>query len=229
MPMHYAKPVYNFKHSDFADVDVCITDWYNSNVRLITKNREQLIDLAERIFNFWLTYSDESVGVIARTTDGHNAITPILRKLEDGTYSLDMLLRNNRTDDTYPDGIFHAHPEYHNIKKEGIGLIEAMGLFILPGRLQKESAEIARYLTGARTDKDYLDPDNMLFKHKGMVEELLAANPTPVTEEVADQLIKRYIGGVCRNILDNTAVFKKDEKGVNAFFTFMEKAGFKRV
>lgn len=229
MPMHHAKPVYHFTHERFPEVDICITDWYNSNIRLITKNREQMIDAAEYIFNFWQEYSDESVGVIARTTEGHNAVTPILRKLEDGTYSLDMLLRNNRTDETYPDGIFHAHPEYHNIKKEGIGLIEAMGLFILPGRLQKESAGIAEYLTGKRTDKDYLDEANVLYKHRGMIEELIASAGTACTDEQADKLIKAYIGGVCRKILDNTAVFKKDEKGVKAFFTFMEKAGFKRV
>lgn len=228
MPMHGSKPLYNFTHKRFPGVEFSITDWYNSDVRLVTRDREALIDAAEHIFTTWQGYSDESVDVIARTTEEHNAVTPILRKLPSGEYSLDMLLRNNRTSEKYPDGIFHAHPEYHNIKKEGIGLIEAMGLFILPGRLQRECGEIVKYLTGERTDKEYLEPESTLFKHKGMIEELVADAPKGISAEEGDKLVKRYIGNVCRQILDNTAVFKKDEKGKAAFFRFMETAGFER-
>lgn len=226
MPVHYTEPRWEFVHDDYANVKVTVQEWYNSDVRLSGKNIDDIVSLADYIHKFWKEYSDESVDIIAKTTDEHNAVTPIARKVDD-TYTLDMLLRNNRTDETYPDGIFHAHPEYHNVKKEGIGLIEAMGLFILPGRLKKECDLIAEILKGKSTP-DYAD-GSPLLKHKAMIDDLVSEYPYALTDEEAHGAIRRYIGEVCEKILSNTAVFKDDEKGHNAFLRFMEKAGFRRI
>ena len=226
MPVHFTDVRWTFTHEKFPKLKFTVQEWYNSDIRIWGGDLNEVADGAEYIREIWNDYSDESVGILARTTDPHNAITPIARKIDD-TYTMDLLLRNNRTDETYPDGIFHAHPEYHNIKKEGIGLIEAMGLFILPGRLDKECGAIKRILCGEKVD--YLNPDDMLYKHKNMIEELVSKNSTNMTSDTADKVIKDYIGGVCENILLNTAVFKDTDEGKQAFLRFMEKAGFKKV
>ena len=228
MPVHYTKPASEYKHALFEDVKVYKQDWFNTDIRLVSLDPKRLVDVAEYIFNSWQDYSDESVGVVAKTGDIHNAITPIARRDGDA-YTLDLLLRNNRTDETYPDGIFHAHPEYHNIKKEGIGLIEAMGLFILPGRLDKELTMVKQYLTRQRMDEDYSLQDNILYKHRSMIVDLLDRYPLSLSEEQADKAVKEYVGEVCKNILDNTAVFKGDEKGQIAFDKFMSSMGFSKI
>ena len=228
MPVHYTEAECEYSHPLYSDVKVYKQDWFNTDVRLVSDDPVKLVDVAEYIFNAWQGYSDESVGVIAKTSDIHNAITPIARRIGD-SYTLDLLLRNNRTDERYPDGIFHAHPEYHNIKKEGIGLIEAMGLFILPGRLDKELALVKQYLKGERVDVDYTLEDNVLYKHKDMIDELLARYPIPLNEDEADRVVKEYVGEVCKNILDNTAVFKSDEAGKIAFDKFMSSMGFSKI
>lgn len=226
MPVHFTEPRWEFTHDDYKGVTVTVQEWYNSDVRLSGKNIDDIVSLADYIHEFWKEYTDEGVDIVAHTTDDHNAVTPIARKVGD-IYTLDMLLRNNRTDETYPDGIFHAHPEYHNIKKEGIGLIEAMGLFILPGRLKKEFDLIAEVLQNKATP-DYSE-GSPLIKHKAMIEDLLATYPSALAEDEAYEAIRRYVGEVCEKILSNTAVFKDDGKGRDAFLRFMEKAGFRRT
>ncbi|MGN1098852.1 MAG: UDP-glucose--hexose-1-phosphate uridylyltransferase [Christensenellales bacterium] len=223
MPIHFSGVRRRFKHPDFGGIDVTVREWYNSDIRLEGDDREEIVKLAAKIFDAWDNYSDESVGIIAGTTEPHNAVTPIARKV-DGRYSLDMILRNNRTSSEYPDGIFHAHPEYHNIKKEGIGLIEAMGLFILPGRLQRECLGIEEILTGNDNSGDYTRPESALFKHRAMIDELLEYGVCD--RETAHDRIKGYINRTCRNILENTAVFKNDDRGQNAFDKFLKEVGF---
>ncbi len=224
MPVHFTKERWRFESEKFEGVTVAVQEWYNSDIRLYSDSIDKLVKVADYIHEFWKEYTDEEVGIIAKTTDRHNAITPIARYV-DGKYSLDLLLRNNRTDEKYPDGIFHAHPEYHNIKKEGIGLIEAMGLFILPGRLDKEFALIENVLLGE--DKfDENDTASPLYKHRDMIIDL--SEKSYADRESAREEIKSYVGTVCESILKNTAVFKDDEQGKLAFLRFMEKAGFKR-
>lgn len=226
MPVHFTEPRWEFVHDGYNGVKVTVQEWYNSDVRLSGENIDDIVSLADYIHEFWKQYSDESVDIIARTTEDHNAVTPIARKVGN-IYTLDMLLRNNRTDETYPDGIFHAHPEYHNVKKEGIGLIEAMGLFILPGRLKKECDLIADVLKG-KSKPDYSE-GSPLIKHKKMIEDLTSIYPNTLTDDEADGAIKSYVGEVCEKILSNTAVFKDDENGHKAFLRFMNKAGFRRT
>ena len=124
--------------------------WPLTTLRLKGKQIEALCDAAEVILRTWRSYSDESVGVIAKSDALHNTITPIARQ-RNGIYELDPVLRNNRTSEAHPLGIFHPHEEIHHIKKENIGLIEVMGLAVLPARLIRELADMERYVLGQPT------------------------------------------------------------------------------
>ena len=130
-----------FSYEGYEEVEVGIVDWIMSTVRLTSKSKEKLLDLADKIRLAWDKFSDEENDIIAFTDAPHNAITPIAR-VRNGKFELDLILRNNRTSEEYPYGIFHAHEEYHNVKKENIGLIEAMGLAVLPPRLLNEFGEL---------------------------------------------------------------------------------------
>lgn len=222
MPMHKAKPLYKLSCEKYPDVEISILDWYNSTLRLTGYNRNTVCEFGSLIVDSWKKYSDESVSVINDEKVRHNTCTPVARLLPDGKYCLEIILRNNITTEEYPDGVFHAHPEYHNIKKEGIGLIEAMGLYILPGRLKRQTEEIASILTREKPfDCDALTEQDDLYVHRDMIKTLLKKNPSVSDRESADKLIKSYINDVCVKILENTAVFKKDEQGVIAFRKFL--------
>ncbi len=225
MPMHKAPALCKLKSAEYPYVDAVIVDWYNNVIRLSCTNREKLAELTNKINEAWKAYSDESVGVLAKTNEQHNAITPILRK-NDGVYTMDIILRNNRCDDTYPDGIFHAHPEYMNIKSESIGLIEAMGLFVLPGRLDRQLAEIEKYISKEEKYDASKLSDDMLC-HKAMIERLLAeVKNAKVSALEASLNIRDEVNRICEEILRNTAVFKADEQGVAAFEKFLSSIGF---
>ncbi len=228
MPMHKAKPLFNLSCAAYPDVEISILNWYNSAVRLTGYNKNTICELGTKIIEEWKKYSDESVGIVNGEEERHNSVTPIARRLADEKYCLELILRNNNTTDEYPDGVFHAHPEYHNIKKEGIGLIEAMGLYILPGRLKKQTEEIAEILCG---EKKYqpkkITEDDPLFVHKAMIESLLEKHKTVENRQEAEDIIRDYINGVCVKILENTAVFKKDEAGVIAFKRFLSVVDIK--
>ena len=127
----------SFVFKGYEDVEAGIVDWALSTIRMISDDKEKLCDLGEKILNVWREYSDEENDILAYTDQLHNTVTSIARK-RNGKYELDLILRNNRTSEEHPDGIFHAHSEYHHIKKEGIGLIEAMGLAVLPPRLLEQ-------------------------------------------------------------------------------------------
>lgn len=218
---------YSFYNRDFSDVTCDILQWYNSVIRLTSQNKESLLKCIDFVATKWNTYTDESVGVISATTAQHNAITPIAR-LENGVYVIDMILRNNRTDDKHPYGIYHPTEDLHNIKKEGIGLIEAMGRFILPGRLKSEADSIKNYLTGKTplNFKELASEDNPMCKHLGMIAQLVNDNGTGLTEEKAGEVITDYINNACVRILECTAVFKNDDLGQNAFVRFVNGCGF---
>jgi UDPglucose--hexose-1-phosphate uridylyltransferase len=157
----------------------------------------------------------------------HNTLSPIASKDGD-EYTMDIILRNNITTEEYPDGVYHAHPEYFNIKKEGIGLIEAMGLFILPGRLKRQTAEIEKILTGEVKYNPVAleDANHDLHVHRFMIDALVKEAGGKVEGTVASALVTGYINRVCANILRCTAVFKDDDAGVNAFEKFTRSAGF---
>ncbi|MBE7018688.1 MAG: UDP-glucose--hexose-1-phosphate uridylyltransferase [Ruminococcaceae bacterium] len=125
----------------FTNVKAYVVDWALSTIRLVGDSIEELCDLGDKILTTWRGYSDESCEILAHTDAPHNTITPIAR-YRDGHFELDLILRNNRTTEEHPLGIFHPHSEYHHIKKENIGLIEAMGLAVLPARLKNELGEL---------------------------------------------------------------------------------------
>ena len=190
-----------------------------SALRLTSENRQQLIDLAEHILNKWREYSDESVGVLAYSgEEPHNTITPICRR-QGSAYQLDLVLRNNRTDEENPLGIFHPHANVHHIKKENIGLIEVMGLAVLPPRLKENMAKIkAALLSGRETVAD----DEQLAVHADWYQEIRALHPE-IDEENAGQIIRNEIGKVFMQVLTDAGVFKRDAAGMAAFDRFVKE------
>lgn len=202
----------------FRGVKVSVLDWYNSVVILKGKNQVAVIEAAADFLSAWRKYSDASVGIYAETNgEPHNTVTPIAVK-ENDEFVLYLILRNNRTDSEHPEGIYHPTRDMHHIKKEGIGLIEAMGIFILPGRLEKEMQCVCDILEG-KTPYDEAalsDKANPLNKHHEMIKELLNSDAKD-----KKTLVKEYINSTCRNILDCTAVFKNTAVGQKAFADFI--------
>ena len=155
----------------------------------------------------------------------HSAVTPICLLNDDGEYEFNLILRNNRTNDKYKFGIFHTHESLHNIKQEAIGLIEAQGLFILPGRLNYELNEIKKLLISSKEldfKKIASDEDNPLHKHLSTIAQLAQTYGTNIPEEQANEIITNYVNGACKKILETTAVFKKDENSQIAFDEFVK-------
>ncbi len=228
MPMHKAPIKEYFTAEKYPLVKVGIVDWYNSVIRFTTTDRQSAIDLASDIIEKWEVFTDEACGIYA-TTDGveHNSLSPVCRKNGE-EYTVDIILRNNITTKEYPEGVFHAHPEYHNIKKEGIGLIEAMGLFILPGRLKKQLACIAEILCGkvAFDMAELSKEDNYLYAHRNMIAELVKEGLSKDFESAEARVTDR-VNNICKNILFNTAVFKDDEIGKQGFKKFLNSVGIK--
>lgn len=206
-------------------VKVGIKDWYNSVVEVRGTDKEEVQKIADHVLEKWIDYSDKSVGIYAYTDDRHNTITPIASKDGD-EYVLDLILRNNRTDEKHPYGIYHPTEDMHNIKKEGIGLIEAMGLFILPGRLKSEIMEMIEILTSGDLDFAAINENPRLSKHLGMLAQIVAENEDNITRDNAQKLILRKIEEICFKILECTAVFKNTEEGQEAFRKFLYSLNF---
>ena len=221
MPMHATVDRTVISKPD-ATVKVSILEWFNSAVRLESENRDAIISVACKLIEAWRKYTNMVLGIHAET-DGecHNSCSPVVRKTETG-YVIDLILRNNRVSEEYPDGIFHAHPEYHNIKKESIGLIEVMGLFILPARLNRQLfTEGVQYLCGKEFNLQTL-PEEMKI-HADMIALLLARHGNNLSEEKAKEAIRQRVNEVCFEILRNTAVFPETTEGSRAFESFVKE------
>ena len=201
-------------------VKAAILDWPMSAIALTGKDELALINEAERILNAWRAWSDPACNIYAETEGNpHNTITPILRKVGE-EYKLVLVLRNNRTSDEHPLGIFHPHAPLHHIKKENIGLIEVMGLFILPGRLKTELAELEAFLTGERALVRPEDSD-MSAKHFDWIQEIVSEHGLCKDPEEAAALLRSEIAKVCAQVLADAGVYKQDENGLNGFKRFM--------
>ena len=206
-------------------VKAAILDWPMSAIALTGKDELALINEAERILNAWRAWSDPACDIYAETEGNpHNTITPILRKVGE-EYKLVLVLRNNRTSDEHPLGIFHPHAPLHHIKKENIGLIEVMGLFILPGRLKTELAELEAFLTGERALVRPEDSD-MSAKHFDWIQEIVSAHGLYKNHEEAAALLRSEIAKVCAQVLADAGVYKQDENGLNGFKRFMSSLGY---
>ena len=223
-PMDDAKVRCQLK-SPVPGVSAVLLDWPMSTIQLSGTDEQTLIAEASRILDAWRGYSDEACGIFAET-DGtpHNTITPILRK-EGEQYRLNLVLRNNRTSEEHPLGIFHPHAPLHHIKKENIGLIEVMGLFILPGRLKTELAALNGYLTG---EKPMLRPaeSDPCAKHYDWLTEVVARHGLVQTSAEAEAILRQEVALVCAQVLADAGVYKRDEAGLAGFQRFMKTLGY---
>ena len=207
----------HFMIPGYEDVEAGIVKWPLSVIRIRSGNEKRLIDLAEHILECWRGYTDEAAFVFAET-DGepHNTITPIARKVGD-TFELDLALRNNITTEEYPLGVYHPHAEYHHIKKENIGLIEVMGLAILPARLKEEMELLAEYLV----EKKDVRSCEALEKHADWAEKMVPLHPELNADNVMD-ILKEEIGKVFVGVLEDAGVYKCTEEGREAFARFLK-------
>ena len=200
----------------FEDVEAGIVHWPMSVIRLRGKEAQRLVDLADKILTAWREYSDESAEILAYTEGTpHNTITPIARRRGED-YELDLVLRNNRTTPEHPLGLFHPHAEYHHIKKENIGLIEVMGLAILPPRLLTETGLVEQALKDPAQAQEIMARPEM-EKHQAWYEELKAAG---AGEGDTQRAIQESIGVIFGKILGNAGVYKDTEEGREAFRRF---------
>ncbi|MFB9277710.1 UDP-glucose--hexose-1-phosphate uridylyltransferase [Cohnella cellulosilytica] len=229
-PMETA-PVPEWRQYDkHPEVSLGIVQWPMSVLRLQSSNRRAILEAASAILAEWRGYSDPDADIFAYSErDGerveHNTITPIARFKDNGAYELDLVLRNNRTSEEHPDGIFHPHQELHHIKKENIGLIEVMGLAVLPGRLEAELSQIADILTG-KTDYDekaISSSDHPLNKHADWIWQLVDRYGTDGSEDAAKLLLQADVGDIFYAVLRDAGVYKVDEKGRAAFGRFLAK------
>lgn len=200
----------------FEDVKAGIVKWPMSVIRLRSKETERLVKAAAHILEVWRGYTDEEAFIFAET-DGepHNTITPIARK-KDEMFELDLVLRNNITTEEHPLGVYHPHAHLHHIKKENIGLIEVMGLAVLPARLKQEMEELSNaILSGAD-----IRANEMLEKHADWVEEFMPKYES-ITEETVMDILHKEIGLVFSQVLEDAGVYKQTEEGQKAFDRFV--------
>lgn len=199
----------------FEDVESGIVRWPMSVIRICSEDDKKLVELASKILDSWRGYSDETAFIFAET-DGepHNTITPIAR-YRDGKYELDLVLRNNITTEEHPLGVFHPHEELHHIKKENIGLIEVMGLAVLPARLKNEIEELEKEIIAGSNLRD----NEELAKHADWIDEL--KEKYEFTSENVDDILKKEIGKVFMEVLEHAGVYKRDENGKEAFMRFI--------
>ena len=201
----------------FEDVEAGIVKWPLSVIRIRHKEDKRLVDLATHILDCWRGYTDEAACILAET-DGepHNTITPIARK-KDGLFELDLVLRNNLTTEEHPLGLYHPHAQWHHIKKENIGLIEVMGLAVLPSRLKQEMEQLKDCLVKGEAINNYPE----LVKHSDWVNEFLPKYPA-FTEENGWDILKQEIGTVFVRILEDAGVYKCTAEGREAFLRFID-------
>ena len=200
----------------FEDVEAGIVKWPMSVIRLRCGDDNRLVELADRILQAWRGYSDEAAFIFAETEgEPHNTITPIAR-MRQGQYELDLVLRNNITTEEYPLGVYHPHQELHHIKKENIGLIEVMGLAVLPARLKEELSLLAEALVRGSD----LRADETLEKHARWAEELKTRHA--FTQDNALGILKREVGAVFAQVLEHAGVYKCTAEGRAAFLRFID-------
>ena len=206
----------SFTVKGFEDVEAGIVKWPMSVIRLSGTDVERIIALADLVLDSWRGYTDEAAFIFAETEgEPHNTITPIARK-RDGKYELDLVLRNNITTQEHPMGVYHPHANLHHIKKENIGLIEVMGLAVLPARLKEEMEDLKKaVLTGAD-----LRADEVLEKHADWVDEFSTKYDTIDASNI-DTVVQSEIGLVFMQVLEDAGVYKRDIAGQQAFDRFI--------
>jgi UDPglucose--hexose-1-phosphate uridylyltransferase len=200
----------------FEQVKAGIVKWPLSVIRLTSRDREALTELADKILGAWRSYSDPEAFIFAETNgEPHNTVTPIARRRGEA-YELDLVLRNNITTEECPLGVFHPHAEKHNIKKENIGLIEVMGLAVLPSRLKAELEQLGEAILAGRD----LSADETLAKHAAWVSTF--ADRYHFTAANVTEILQTEVGRVFEAVLEDAGVYKCDAKGRAAFMRFID-------
>ena len=201
----------------YPQVEAGIVKWPMSVIRTRCRETEPLIDLADKILTAWRGYTDEAAFIFAET-DGepHNTITPIARK-NGNMYELDLVLRNNITTEEFPLGVYHPHQELHHIKKENIGLIEVMGLAVLPSRLKEELSLLGEYIVEGKNIRE----NEMLEKHGDWVDEFTKRYDS-ITKDNVNDILQHEVGLVFEKVLEDAGVYKCTEEGRMAFMRFID-------
>ena len=218
--MHRAESERFYKIKGFENVEVSTLKWPMSVIRLKSEKADDIIDLSDKILAKWRNYTDEDAFIFAQT-DGekHNTITPIA-SMQDGKYVMDLVLRNNITTDEHPLGVYHPHAELHHIKKENIGLIEVMGLAVLPSRLVEELDAVADAIISGKD----MSENEKTSAHKEWAEEIMHTHPE-ANEFNINEILKLEVGKVFVKVLEHAGVYKRDENGIKAFDAFMHSLG----
>ena len=213
----------HFTMKGFEDVEAGIVYWPMSVLRLRAEDPDRLIELGDRVLKAWRGYTDEAAFIYAET-DGepHNTITPIARKNGD-RFELDLVLRNNITTEEFPLGVYHPHQELHHIKKENIGLIEVMGLAVLPSRLKTELQLLADYLV----ERKDIRSEESIAKHADWVEKFLPGYDQVDRDNVME-ILQKEVGLVFEQVLEDAGVYKCTKEGRDAFGRFLRSVGFER-
>lgn len=203
-----------FNMKKYPNIKASIVKWPMSVIRLKSKDIDELANASEKILNTWRQYSDSEVDIHAYTGEiPHNTITPIARK-RNGFFEMDLVLRNNRTSEEHPLGIFHPHEDVHHIKKENIGLIEVMGLAVLPGRLKDELKEVEKYILGKE--------NCILDYHKSWADELKTEYGSKINKDSVEEIVRLETAKKFLKVLEYAGVFKRNLEGKKAFKRFIE-------
>ena len=214
LPLFKAGIKEEFTLKGYEDLKMGILDWPGTVLRIVGTDRNKIIEVCEKVRANWVTYTDKSLSIVCKDEAGqHNSISPTVVK-RNGKYEFNIILRSNITSEKYPDGIFHAHPEFHVIKKESIGLIEAQGLFILPGRLVKQLSEVEECIVAGKLKEELAD-FKLLFDE---VKEICGKD---LSVSSVHEGIKKELASICYRILQNTAVFTSEQMG-----DYLKKMGF---
>lgn len=214
-PMQDASVIKEIEIKGYENIKVQMLNWPLSTLRLTADDKEVLVDLSDKILNHWINYDDVSCDILSHTNDvRHNTVTPIAR-MDNNRYQIDIVLRNNRTNDEHPLGIFHPHAKHHHIKKENIGLIEVMGLAVLPARLKDELECLKLCLL----KKKCIDDLESLKKHKEWFEYLqtLEFDEQSIDEFIEKEVTKKFV-----SVLENAGVYKMNQKGIEGFTRFVD-------
>ncbi|WP_270742921.1 UDP-glucose--hexose-1-phosphate uridylyltransferase [Streptococcus constellatus] len=215
-PMEKANLDKVFTFVGFETVEAGIVNWPMSVLRLKSTDKAALIELSDTILQKWRAYSDPTVQILAESNDEqHHTITPIARRKK-GKFELDLVLRDNQTSKEHSDGIYHPHQDVQHIKKENIGLIEVMGLAILPPRLKNELKEVEEFLLGQR--------EEVAPYHQAWADQLKAHHPD-ATLESAQTIVRASVGRIFKRVLEDAGVYKRTKEGQTAFMRFIESIG----
>ena len=200
----------------FEDVEAGLVAWPMSVIRLRCDDKTRIVELSDKILTNWRAYTDEAAFIFAETEgEPHNTVTPIAR-MKDGKFEMDLVLRNNITTEEHPLGVYHPHADVHHIKKENIGLIEVMGLAVLPARLRDEIALMREYIADG---KDFAENED-IAKHKDWFESI--KDKYTFTPENTENILKQEIGAVFQRVLEDAGVYKRTNEGKAAFLRFID-------